>query len=579
MEELSEQDRQTHGVKLARRKRIAEGVLRVVGLVAVPFWSLVFFIVLRTGYLSRVGIAVAAVFVLSAVVAPVFAWAGRKHLAAICHAVHFGMMTLAAVLVGATFLWPQGNDGTWHSYRFDEELAAIEARRAVPDTENAAPRYESVFSRMDMDDEPNFVFSSASSIRSELWKGLWKSNDYPQAAAWFDLQSSTIDGLLEIGKMEKCRWPVQADMFDEYTVPYEKLRRCLLLLLAAGNRDLGENRVTAALTKYFCTLRIADHIHQQPSTVDSMTSFGCERDGLRMIRYVLVQSPLSDEDVAQIARHLPPAADPWPEEWERLLEHEKLHYLNLLGRLYEMNADGVVRFATWPLISAKDKDGNHAGGFPSLYWLMNMPRNPHAVRSIADKYFAKLEDPLDFEPQPLPDRYQPRSRPSLDDFVRAKCNTYRWGLEMCFFDEQEYARHRHRRVPAIMSRRGTWLVLGLRRYRDAHGAWPQTLDAISEYTPAEAFLDPSAGAAFAYTLDGDGFRLYSKGSNRIDEGGRRRYVKALHKSEDDLWIWPPPVPEAHEDEPYDDEMIKQLERAYGKNYVETHFKNEGSKKQ
>ena len=510
----------------ARRKRVIQRVSGIIGLVASCFWLLVFIMAMRTGYLSWIGIAVAASFVASMMVAPVFAWAGRRRLATLCHGLHIGMMILAAVLVGVTFLWPQGNDGTWHSYRFDDELAAIEARRAVPDAENAAPRYESVFGRMNMDDEPNSVFSGTSSIRSELGDGPWKGNDYPQAAAWLDSQSSTIDGLLKIGKMEKCRWPVQADMFDEHTVPYEKLRRCRLLLLAAANRDLGENRVTAALTKYFCTLRLADHIHQQPSIMDSLASFGAERDGLRMIRYVLAQSPLSAEDLAQIAGHLPPAADPWPEEWERLLEHEKLHYMNLLGRLYEVNADGAVRFATRPLIAARYEDGNHAGGFPSLYWLMSMPRKPHGVRGIADKHFAELEHRLDFEPQPLKDRYQPPSGLSLDDFVRAICNAYRCGLEMCFFDAQEYAQHRQRRAPSITARRGTWLVLGLRRYRDAHGAWPGTLAAASEYVPAEAFCDPTAGAAFAYTLDGDSFRLYSKGPNRIDEGGRRRYVKA-----------------------------------------------------
>ena len=167
-------------------------------------------------------------------------------------------------------------------------------------------------------------------------------------------RADIIGRLLAIGQMEKCRWPVQADTYDEYTVPYKKLRRGMLLLIAAGNRDLGESRVADALTKYLCTLRIADHIHQQPSTVDSMTSFGCERDGLLMIRYMLVQSRLSNEDIAEIAKHLPPAADPWPEDRARLLEQEKLHYMNLLGRVYEVNKDGAIRFTTDLVISPKD---------------------------------------------------------------------------------------------------------------------------------------------------------------------------------------------------------------------------------
>jgi uncharacterized pyridoxal phosphate-containing UPF0001 family protein len=40
------------------------------------------------------------------------------------------------------------------------------------------------------------------------------------------------------------------------------LNHSVKLLLAAGNRDLGEGRVAEALTKYFCILRIADHLHQ-----------------------------------------------------------------------------------------------------------------------------------------------------------------------------------------------------------------------------------------------------------------------------------------------------------------------------
>lgn len=574
MQQRSEQDRRGDDAARARRERIVERVCRIIWFPASCFWLLVFIMAVRTGYLSWIGVTVAAVFVLSAIVAPVLGWAGKKRLAALCHAVHFGMMTLAAVLVGATFLWPR-DSGTWRPYRFAQELAMIEARRAVPDAENAARPYESVFAGMDLDDEPNFLFSG-SSLRDELGQRPWKANEYPQASARLDSQSATIEKLLEIGRMEKCRWPVQADMYDEYTVPYKKLRRSMLLLIATGNRDLGEGRVADALTKYFCTVRIADHIHQQPSTVDSMTSFGCERDGLRMIRYVLVQCSLSDENIGEIAQHLPPATDPWPEEWERLLEFEKLRYMNLLGQLYEVNAEGAVRFATQPFTSPKDQE--HGGGFPRWYWLMSMPRNPQAVHGLVDKYFATFDHRVN-SPHPSQTNQNGRlRRASLRDYSKAMCNCYRWALEAMFFTEQEYTDHPQRRVPAITIRRGTWLVLGLRRYRDAHGTWPPTLDTIAEYVPPEAFVDPTTGDAFVYALDGDGFKLYSKGHNRIDEGGRHRYLRVVKRSEDDVSLWPPPVAEPDDDDSTDEEMMKELESAYGRSYVETYMKGKGSDK-
>jgi hypothetical protein len=115
-------------------------------------------------------------------------------------------------------------------------------------------------------------------------------------------------------------------------------------------------------------------------------------------------------------------------------------------------------------------------------------------------------------------------------------------------------------------RRGTWLVLGLRRYRDEHGSWPESLDRISEYAPAEAFLDPTGGAHFVYALEGDDFTLYSIGPNRIDDGGRHRYVKAQDKLEDDIAIWPPHVAEPPGEES-SEAMMKELKAIYGEQYV------------
>jgi hypothetical protein len=326
---------------------------------------------------------------------------------------------------------------------------------------------------------------------------------------------------------------------------------------------------------------MADHLHQQPSQLDSLTGYHYERDALEMVRHVLVQSSLAETDIARIAGHLLPAADPWPEEWERLSELEKLQYLNLLGRLYEMDEKEHVRFARTIVLSpGNEQEQRDPTRVPRVYWLMSMPRDPHAVRGIVDRYFAKFDHRIGSSCPPQPTEHEQSSRASLNDFCKAVCNTYRWGLEMMFFNERECLRHRQWCIPSFTARRGTWLVLGLRRYRDVHGVWPQALDAISQYVPAEALVDPTNGEAFVYATDGDGFRLYSKGPNRIDEGGRSGYVRASKKVEDDIWIWPPPAPEPAEDESMDDEMLKQMEQIYGKEFVETYMKEDkGSDKQ
>ena len=578
MEEMSELDRQTDAIR-TRRRRVVENVACVVGLLAAAFWLLVFAAVLRTGYLSRIGLTVGAIFCGSATFSPLLGWVGRKRLGLVLLGVHLGMIVLAAIVGLSTFLGPQ-DKGTWRPFRFDDELAAMEAKRAVPDAENAAPRYRAVFADLNLADQPDSLFAG-SFLREEFVQHPWKADDHPQVSNWLDSQSRILDGLMAIGGIEKCRWPVQADTYEGYTVPYEKLRRSALLLIAAGNRDLGEGRVTEALTKYFCTLRIADHLHQQSSQVDSLAGYYYEGVALRMMRQVLVQSNLFEADLTQIAHHLPPAADPWPEEWERLSELEKLHYMNLLGRLYEVDEKGHVRFAQKIVISPKDERGQKgATRVPPIYWLMSMPRDPHAVRGIVDKYFATFDHRIGSSRplQPAQDKRSPRV--SVNDLSKAVCNIYRWGLERMFFNERECIRHRQWCTPSFTARRGTWLILGLRRYHDAHGAWPGTLDAISECVPAEALVDPTNGEAFVYVTAGDGFRLYSKGLNRIDEGGRSGYVRASQKVEDDIWIWPPLAPKTREDEATDDEMLTQMEQIYGRECVETYMKKDnGSNKQ
>ncbi len=84
----------------------------------------------------------------------------------------------------------------------------------------------------------------------------------------------------------------------------------------------------------------------------------------------------------------------------------------------------------------------------------------------------------------------------------------------------------------LANRRGTRLLIGLRRYKNEHGRWPGSLGDIKGTVPDEAFVDPRNGGAFVYRLKGDDFELYSAGPNKIDEGGR-------YKSGADDWrIWP-----------------------------------------
>lgn len=85
--------------------------------------------------------------------------------------------------------------------------------------------------------------------------------------------------------------------------------------------------------------------------------------------------------------------------------------------------------------------------------------------------------------------------------------------------------------------RGIRILIALRQYKNEFGAWPGKLDKIRSELPAEIFVDPLNNGEFVYELIDDGFKLYSKGENNIDEDGK--YKSGSEKGPDDWPIWPP----------------------------------------
>ncbi len=66
----------------------------------------------------------------------------------------------------------------------------------------------------------------------------------------------------------------------------------------------------------------------------------------------------------------------------------------------------------------------------------------------------------------------------------------------------------------------TTTALALKRYKLAHGAFPESLDALVPKYLTTIPLDPSDGKALRYRLESDGkFKLYSIGEDGVDNGG------------------------------------------------------------
>jgi len=99
--------------------------------------------------------------------------------------------------------------------------------------------------------------------------------------------------------------------------------------------------------------------------------------------------------------------------------------------------------------------------------------------------------------------------------------------------ESSYYRIHDIYLRLIADKRGSRLIIALRRYKNKNGSWPKKLDEIKSSMPAEIFVDPFNEGPFVYKLTDDSFALYSKGKNNIDESGKFKY-----RGPDDWLIWP-----------------------------------------
>lgn len=554
---MSQEDQAAQDAKHRRKRKIETGG-RVFCVFAAAVLLPIFVTAVWAGYLSRIGIVVGLVYLLPGILSPIAGLAGKKRLEGFLFWLSVGTPILWTLAVSLAAVWPVDDGNQWTPYQFDRELAAFEVQRAVPAEENAALRCVPLFARLDVNDKPEFFFRD-NSLRDEFRKSPWTSAEYPEIAQWFDTYSGVVDELVHICATGTFHWPLQANPFDEFTVPHQPLGRSVQLLIASANRDLGEHRLDEAITKYFCVTKIAHDLRQQMQTMDWRSALGIERDALRMIRRMLVRHDLSEAAVARIEQGLPSTEDLWINDRQVLLQLEKLRYMNALARLYERNSQGRVRFCTTMTLSSKSSKqiaDRKTWRWFRLYWVLNMPLDPHGLRDVADDYFARFGDP--FEPamgyhSDLDDGM------AWCDFCKTMANFYRWFTELTFSTAEDYPRTRLLCALQAVERRGTWLVLGLHQYREAHGQWPESLDAIAAYVPAEALRDPMNEGPFVYVRQGDDFRLYSKGPDGIDANAAAGSPLSTTTEDDDIIIWPIVMrqsPESRSDEAMKEEPKK-----------------------
>jgi len=369
--------------------------------------------------------------------------------------VWFAIIVVLTAII-ACFLWSLRN-----SRSIDERLAAIEAARAIPDSENAAViYYQLARSGGRTDARPGYSDARDTFLFTRPWRG----EDYPKVAAWLQDQQDVIGDLLKASKFEKYRYKEfvepgtvimtsgAAQLYPyRFAAQYRISDRWRDLLICAVGNDIAEDRKPAAIEKFLALTQMADHQRQDTDLLTYADGLATEITALLAIAGLIVEGDVAQGDLQSLEAALPPTKENWARDSQAIAK----------------------------------------------------------VYSLRTKQFSKRDQ--------LQLLWLNLSGKSMLDRVH---DAYLTGLA---------------------ARRGMHILIALRRHNNRTGHWPENLDEIRSSLTREILTDPQNKGPFVYRPTKDGFTLYSKGKNKIDEAGRFSFGPG--GGADDWPIWPPPARE------------------------------------
>ncbi len=440
------------------------------------------------------------------------------------------------------FLVPADSEG-WRPYTFDAESAALEAKYAIPDEENAAIIYNRLLKDYDPNAmRPDFLDPQLETLtRSEPWAG----KDYPQVANWLQRHQYTITRLVDASRKDKCYFSISPLSLTDRTSRQAAVKQWALLLIRAANNDLAENRIQQAIEKLVTLSKMAQHHYQQPTTLDKTLGIALEALALRPFKKFVLEGNASEQNLRAIESTMSEIKHDWASDIRDIAEDQRIKTKNFLcGMIYQVNPQGKTRLSRDPtavlgdVFKGTEKTPKqlprawtkvHKVGI-ILGWFF-FPATPQKAGEIIDNVFEKsyLMAESDFN-------WQRESKTISTIPIRLNCRYY-LTKQTAIMSEKMFERMHTLYLRIIRDNSGSQILIALKRYKTKYGSWPETLNDVKLFASAEAFIDPTNAGPFVYKVSGQDFILYSRGENNIDENGEYR---AQYKDGPDDWpIWPP----------------------------------------
>lgn len=509
-------------------------VLGIIGQVVRWIWRVILLLLFVSCIIFQAPLKVltlAAILLLACIALPLryrkWFWAG------------VGIVILALVL----WVFLPEKEGDWKPFTFDNELAALEAKYKIPDEENADVIYNQLLADYNKSGfEPNCLDNE--DIDYETSRTYWHSKDYPEVAKWIGGHKELIDNLMQVSQFEKCNFDAlfKTPFFFDMKRP-GAFRRWAQLLLRASNNDIAEGRIEQGLDKIYCTLQMGKHLCQQPSLIEILSGMGVKGLAIEDFKNFVITGKANKKQLAAIERFIEESGHDWQSDWPRVLDYEKLCHKNMFAFYYEVNTKGQFRFTRDFSKIIRNSIPDEFNKIPpqsyfkgklvkarSIICWFFAPATPQKLAEIIDTVYQK-----DYEmANPNFDWSKKTNEFSLFTF-KLNCKYFLERLD--YIIKPAYCNVHNSYLREDSFKKGSLLLIALRRYKDKNNVWPENLDEIKDLTKEENFIDTVNGQSFAYKRSDGSFILYSKGKNGIDNGGQQ-YSYPKDKENDDINIWP-----------------------------------------
>lgn len=472
----------------------------------------------------------------------------------------FWLSAAAIVLVLIIWVFLPDDDEGWRPYTFDEELAALEAKYAIPDSENAATIYNQLL--QDHNDAEFYGNLSKEAQRKLPVREPWSDREHPELLEWIKSHESTITKLREAAAIEKCHFTITHPQDEKRMNRGGMVRRWAFLLITAANNDLDEGRTDQALEKLVTILEMGKHHSKQPTMIDMLVGMAIEAFAVGHFKSFIVDRDATGQRLTVVEDNLAEIKHDWTSYWPKIIDGQKLLTKNLLcGMAYQVNPQGKIRVSrdpvaplraqveavlrkeTPPLTYGRKKLLKASAIFTWFY----IPSTPQRAAKVIDgcykRYYAMADPDFDWDKGP-------QQFSTFSTMMSIGLN-YRYLAERTVrISEPSLYRIHDIYFRVAAGNHASRLMVALRRYKNEHGQWPESLEAIKELVQKEILVDPINGGSFVYKLTDEGFTLYSKGKNNIDEGGER----SQESGADDWLIWPPKTRKTTKEEKANDEQ-------------------------